>query len=64
MEETAVVGDLGFDVLCGVTPAPHLVEVEIGQSLQVLGLEHHIDAAAVVGHVDRLVPHPIPRTDP
>ena len=50
MEQTSVVGDLGFDVGGGVPPTTDLVEVESLEVFEIFGLEDDVDAAPLVVH--------------
>jgi len=55
VEQPAIVRNLRLDVFGGMASLPQILQVEPGQIVQVLGLEHDVDAAALVVHAARLL---------
>lgn len=63
VKESSVIRDLGLDVLGGVPSTTDFVELEGGQTLEVLGLEDRVDAAPFVVHVGHVNNRPLSRWD-
>jgi len=63
VEETAVVGNLGLNVLGGLAALPQLIQTDVGDVGEILGLEDCVDPASVLAHDDKATCTPRPGSD-
>jgi hypothetical protein len=59
VKETAVVGDLGFDVLRSLPALANLAHLQLTQALDIARLQDLIDTTALVTHVGHVNNRPL-----
>lgn len=63
MEQASVIGDLGFDILCGIPTSPQFVEFDILEARHEFGFEDVINSAAIFCHELKVTCMPRPELD-